>query len=88
MQRDGRDDGLMANDRDRAPDPSPTLLDDAIVVAASRTKTAQQAVAEDLADDESPRRDLTDIVVSRAVDLDLLAHQAADEREEPREGSR
>jgi len=83
MQRDGRDDGLMADDRDRAPEPSSTLLDEAIVIAARRTKTAQQAVAEDLADDERPREDLTDAVVNRAVDLDLLAHEAAGEGEEP-----
>jgi hypothetical protein len=88
VQRVGRDDGLMADDRDRAPEPSSTLLDEAIVIAARRTKTAQQAVAEDLADDERPREDLTDAVVKRAVDLDLLAHQAADEREKPREGGR
>src|SRR4051794_12057585 len=72
------DDDVMPDDRDRAPDPSPTLLDEAIVVAARRTRTAQQAVADELADEGRPKEALPDVVVTRAAALALLAQQAAD----------
>ena len=62
------------------PDPfsiGPDAIDDAIVVATRRTRQAQESLAADLAEDEELDGRDASTVVRRAVDLDLLAHQAA-----------
>ena len=61
------------------PDADDEAVDDAIRVAAARTKTAQKAVAEELADARRPDDELTEAVVDRATDLSDLAREAADE---------
>jgi hypothetical protein len=57
-----------------------TAVDDAIRVAAARTRTAQDAVAEELAERHPPDGALTETVVDRAADLKDLAEEALDAR--------
>jgi len=54
-------------------------VDEAIRVAAARTRTAQDAVAEEIAEKHPPRDELTETVVDRAADLNDLAHEAIDD---------
>ena len=63
------------------PDPEldDAAVDDAILVAAARTKVAQDAVADEIADARPPADELTEIVVERAGDLKELARTALDE---------
>jgi hypothetical protein len=58
------------------PDSEDPGLDDAILVAASRTRHAQETVAGELAGDHVPDEAETETVVTRATDLETLAHQA------------
>jgi hypothetical protein len=56
-----------------------TAVDDAIRVAAARTRTAQDAVADEIAEEHQPGDELTETVVDRAADLKDLAQEALDE---------
>jgi hypothetical protein len=52
-------------------------VDDAILVAASRTRHVQETIAADLADDETLDGRDASTAVRRATDLDALAQEAA-----------
>jgi hypothetical protein len=54
-------------------------VDDAIRVAAARTRTAQDAVADELSERHPPDDELTETVVDRAADLKDLAQEALSE---------
>ena len=60
-------------------DPDPDDVDDAILVAAARARSAQDAVAVELDDERPPPDGLTEVVVERAVDLKDLAREALDD---------
>ena len=61
------------------PDIDEAAVDEAILVAAARTKDAQAAVADELGEARPPRDELTETVVERADDLKELAREALDE---------
>ena len=63
----------------RDADVDEAAVDEAIRVAAAKTRTAQAAVAEEIAERHPPRDELTETVVARAADLSDLAHEAIDD---------